>query len=683
MKRIINKFNQRCSTRTRLWSSAQWQAFNLRLLSGVFLNALIIVVTTTFAFNTAWATSDAQASEQPTRDFSGEPPLLRDSVRHGLLPVLAERLPERPAVIDLNGVGLQQGRYGGQLRLLMGKAKDVRMMTVYGYARLVGFNNELQLQPDLLERIEVEDNRVFTLHLRPGHKWSDGAPFTAEDFSFWWHHVATNEDLSPYGPPKVLRQGGGLPRFDVIDATTVRYTWSQSNPYFLPAIAGASPLYIYAPAHYLKQFHANFGDKYELQALQEELGKRNWMGVFFKYNKAYKQNNPDLPTLQPWVGTTRPPSERYVFKRNPYYHRVDSAGQQLPYIDEVVINIASSSLVAAKTGSGESDLQGRYLRLDNYTFLKAGEKNNDYSVRLWKQALGSQIALYPNLNSNDPVWRKLVRDRRFRQALSLGINRYEINQVIYFGLVTETSNTLVPQSPLGADKYTTAFTEYDVDAANALLDDIGLTEYSNKGLRLMPDGRPLEIIVQTAGESTEETDVLELIHDSWLKLGIKLYSRPSQREVFRDRVFSGDAMMSVWSGIPNGLATEAIPPDDFVPSSQEQYQWPKWGQHMETNGDVGEKPDLGAATELLNYREDWLNAKDAIARKAAWDKILQIHADEVFSIGMICGVPQPVVVHNQLRNVPETGIYSWDPGAFFGMYRPETFWFDGNRTESR
>ncbi|MGU9958333.1 MAG: ABC transporter substrate-binding protein [Arenicellales bacterium WSBS_2016_MAG_OTU3] len=383
--------------------------------------------------------------------------------------------------------------------------------------------------------------------------------------------------------------------------------------------------------------------------------------------------------LQPWVLKTAPPAERFIFERNPFYHRIDENGRQLPYIDRVFVNITSSSLVPAKTGAGESDLQARYLRLDNYTFLKQSEERNGYNVRLWKKNTGSQIALFPNLNSSDEVWRELVRDTRFRRALSLAVNRHEVNQVIYYGLVTESANTVVPGCPLYKPEYQYAWANFDLQSANALLDQIGLTERNEQGLRLMRDGRPLEITLQSAGESTEETDVLELVHDSWLQLGIKLYTRPSQREVFRNRIFSGEAMMSVFFGIDNGMPTADMSPASFVPNSQEQLQWPKWGQYYETNGEVGEEPDIAAAKKLVALNVDWEQAKSTNERERIWHDILSIYSSEVFNIGIVCGVPQPVVVSKHLNNVPVEGIFGWEPTAQFGVYKPDTFWFSDAR----
>ena len=411
----------------------------------------------------------------------------------------------------------------------------------------------------------------------------------------------------------------------------------------------------------------------------EEFGKRNWMGVHVSRDRPYKATNPDLPSLQPWVNSTYPPSDRFIFKRNPYYHRIDQNGRQLPYIDSIAVNIVSSKLVPAKAGADESDLQGRYLRMDNYTFLKTTAKRNNFDVRLWQTAKGAHMALYPNLNTNDPVYRKLLRDLRFRKALSLAIHRYEINQVVYFRLVEESNNTVLKECPLYKPEYQHDGIEFDLDTANRLLDELGLDKRDDRGVRLLPDGRPLEILIQTAGESTEQTDVLELIHDSWLQAGIKLYSVPSTREVFRNRIFSGEAIMSIWSGLENAIPTADTSPKDLAPTSKYQYQWPKWGAYYESSGKSGEKPDMPAAQKLVELNDQWARARSYEERVETWHQILEINREQMFTIGIVNHVPHPVVVNNYLRNVPDKGFYNFAPGAYFGIYRPDTFWFEEAR----
>jgi peptide/nickel transport system substrate-binding protein len=188
----------------------------------------------------------------------------------------------------------------------------------------------------------------------------------------------------------------------------------------------------------------------------------------------------------------------------------------------------------------------------------------------------------------------------------------------------------------------------------------------------------MEIIVENSGESTEQSDVLELIRDSWQRIGIRLFAKPLQLTLFRRRVFSGETLMSIDKGIENGLATAAMSPWEFAPTSQQQLEWSKWGQYYETKGKAGESPDLPAALQLKELYENWLGAASQTDQSRIWHAMLQIWADEVFSIGTVAGVLQPVVVSEKLHNVPEEGFYNWDPGAFFGIYKPDTFWLDAS-----
>jgi peptide/nickel transport system substrate-binding protein len=604
-----------------------------------------------------------------------EAPVLAEAVAAGSLPPITARVPETPRA-PFASAGWTVGKQGGELNTLVGRAKDTRLLVVYGYARLVVMNDKLDMVPDILERLEVEDGRIFTFYLRKGHRWSDGAPFTSEDFRYYWEDVANNEQLAPSGPPATLKVRGALPQVDFLDETTLRYSWPEPNPFFLPALSGATPLFIYRPAHYLKQFHGRYGDQDFIDAQVEAAGARNWAQLHNRLGNLYKFNNPDLPTLQPWFNSVAPPSQRFIAKRNPYYHVVDELGQQLPYADRFILNVVGGALIPAKAGAGDSDLQARGLNFADFTFLKESEKNSDYSVRLWRTVRGSQLALYPNLNANDPMWRKLIRDVRFRRALSLAIDRTEINQVIYYGLSLEGNNGVLPDSPLYEPANHVAWAQLDLDKANALLDEIGLKERNSDGIRLLPDGSPLEIIVETAGENTEEVDVLELIHDSWMQAGVKLFTKPSQREVLRNRIFSGETKMAMWFGYENGVPSADMSPEEFVPIHQQSYHWPKWGQYAETGGASGEAVDMELPKELLRLNQAWMRAKTRAERGEIWRRILKIHADEVYTIGLVAQVPQPVVVSNKLRNVPKEAMYNWNPGAQFGIYRPEGFWLD-------
>ena len=593
-------------------------------------------------------------------------------VAAGKLPPIDKRLPATPLVLKMDEPEMQVGRQGGTLNMLIGRSRDVRLMVVYGYSRLIGYDRNLNLMPDILHSYEVKEDKVFTFKLRKGHRWSDGQPFSAEDFRYFWDDVANNSELSPTGPPSDLLVDGEAPKFEVVDPLTVRYSWTKPNRDLLARLAGTSALYIYRPAHFLKKFHKKYTPK--IVEIESAPGKRGWAAAHNKQDNMYQYDNPDLPTLEPWINTTKSPSDRFIGVRNPYFHRIDPNGRQLPYIDRIVMSVAEGKLIPAKTGAGESDLQAREIAFNNFTFLKKNEKLNNYRALLWRTGGGSQFSLFPNLNVNDPVWRAVVRDVRFRRALSMSIDRGLINQVLYFGLGMESNNTVLPQSPLFKETYQKRWTKFDKKGADKLLDDMGLKRGAD-GVRRLPDGRLLEVVVETAGESTEQTDVLELIRESWKDVGIKLFSKPSQREVLRNRVFSGEALMSVWSGMENGLPSPDTSPDDLAPVSQQHLQWPKFGQHHETAGKSGLAPDIPEVIELFKLHGAWRAAANRAEREKVWHQMLSIHAEQQFSIGVISGVPQPVIVRTTLMNVPEKGFYNWEPGAFFGIYRPDTFWF--------
>ncbi len=609
-----------------------------------------------------------------------EVPSLQADVTAGKLPPMVERLPETPLIVtpaEDQGIG----KYGGSLRSLIGNPSDVKLMFVYGYARLVGFNRDLQLEADIAESYEVDQGRIFTFKLRKGHRWSDGAPFTSNDFRYWWEDVANNKKLTPAGPPASLLLDGELPKVSFPDAYTVRYEWSKPNPNFLPLLAGASPLLIYRPAHYLGKFHIRYIDKSKLNKIQK-IKLKSWASKHNRLDNLYKFDNPDLPTLQPWRNTTSAPANRFVGVRNPYFHRVDSAGNQLPYIDRVVLSISEPKLISAKAASGDVDMQVRALKLQDATFLKENEKRSGYRTLLWPTVKGSHIVLYPNLNAADPVWKKMLRDVRFRRALSLAIDREEINDVLYFGLATEGNNTVQKQSVLFNDEYRTRWAALDLEKANELLDEMGMDKRNEDGIRLLPDGQPLSIIVETAGESTEQTDVLELIRDSWREVGIALYTKPSQRAVFRNRIFAGETLISVWGGLENGVAGPQSNPSILAPTSQISYQWPKWGQYYETKGASGEPIDMPEAKRLMELYGEWLAATNDGERTKIWSEMLSIHAEQQFNIGVVSGILQPIVVTERLKNVPKSAIFNWDPGAHFGIYHPDLFYFvDGGKEE--
>jgi len=602
-----------------------------------------------------------------------ETPMLAERVKSGALPPVDKRLPQQPWVVKHFAGGDGPGRQGGDLNMLVASARDTRLMTIYSYTRLIIYDENFKLKPDLLESYEEKDGREFTLKLRAGHKWSDGHPFTTEDFRFFWEDVANDKDLSRSGPSVELIVDGKLPKVEIIDPLTIKYTWEKPNPYFIESQARAAPLFLFRPAHYLRKFHAKYTPEAEILKAAKG-GQQSWVQVYKRLDVMYANDNIELPTLNPWINTTASPAQRYVYVRNPYYHRIDEKGQQLPYIDRVILTLAATNLVPAKAGLGEADLQPRYLNMRDYTFLQKSAQASGVKVNLWESGSGSQLALYPNLTANDEEWRKLMRDVRFRRALSLAIDREELNQVVYIGLARPSNNTIMPRSELFKPEYATKWAQYDPKLANKLLDEIGLTKKDSQGIRLLPDGRPMTIVVEHASEETEDSDALALIADNWKKIGIKMLTKPQTRENFRLRTFSGEAVMTAFAGVVTAVPTTNTSPKEFAPTMLGGLQWSRWGMFVESKGRQGEKCDMESACKLMDYLKEWEAGTTPDERRKAWEKILATNADEVFSIGTVNGIRQPIVVGPKIRNVPKEGYYAWDPGGYIGLYQPDTFW---------
>ena len=240
-----------------------------------------------------------------------ETPMFAEQVKSGALPPVAQRIPKQPWVVTYFAGGDGPGQQGGQINMLVASARDTRLMTIYSYTRLIIHDDKFKLKPDILASYETKEDREFTFRLREGHKWSDGQPFTTEDFRFFWEDVANNKDLSPSGPSVELLVDGEPPKVEIIDALTIKYTWEKPNPYFIESQARAAPLFLFRPAHYLKKVHAKYASPEEIaKAAKGGQQGTNWVQIYRRLDVMYANDNPELPTLNPWVNTTTSPEQR-------------------------------------------------------------------------------------------------------------------------------------------------------------------------------------------------------------------------------------------------------------------------------------------------------------------------------------------------------------------------------------
>ncbi len=331
------------------------------------------------------------------------------------------------------------------------------------------------------------------------------------------------------------------------------------------------------PAAYLKQFSSQISDAGKLAELVAQNRVEDWVALHQKMSRVVRPENPALPTLDPWCNRTEPPSGQFISSAILTFIAWMRKASNCHTSDRVVLDVSSPGLISAKAGKAKAILQVTNLDFADYTFLKSAEQRYPITVDLWKRTQGSRMALIPNLNCKDPVWRGLFQDVRVRRALFAGDDREEINKAVFYGLGQKSANAILPDSPLYREEYRLAWADLNLDKANALLDEVGLTKRNWDGIRLLPDGRPMTIIVESSGENAFENDVLELVNDHWLEIGVKIFIHISQRELLRRRVKGGDTIMTVGPGLDKRRSDARHVAPRTGPHQCDQLQWPLWG----------------------------------------------------------------------------------------------------------
>lgn len=521
---------------------------------------------------------------------------------------------------------------------------------------------------------ESTDKRTYTFRVRNGIRWSDGTPFTAEDIMFWYRDVVGNNDLTP-SKPGWLTQDGKLATVTAPDEMTVVFSFEGSHPFFMESIVsnftGARDM-TRIPAHYLKQFHPTY-------ASQEDLRKRIADGQVDTWYQLFQQKmnptlNPDLPTLAPWKLSTTPQQQLQIAERNPYYWKVDPQGNQLPYIDQLAWqNITDPEVKILRAISGEIDLGIVSFRTTDIPVLKENEASGKYmTVLLDLSGLeGAGIALYVNQDyQGDENMTNLLRNVDFRRALSLAINRTEVNEFTAFGLASQRQATLRVNHPAGSEEFATAFTEYDPLAANALLDGIGLTRRDNEGYRRFPDGQQLLLILSPQASSSQRVDAAEIIKAHLELVDIRAVVRPEESSLWVERSRGGQHQISV-SGNDNGLSPIARP-HNYFPVAESSSWAPLTGLYYATGGEEGSEPK-GLQAELIRLYEAAAVELDEEKQNEFVREAMRIHAENLFQIGVIGYAPWPMVKSLRMKNVPDRiAIADWDPYTFF----PEQYYIE-------
>jgi len=625
----------------------------------------------------------AHASWRPR----GESPLIAALVKEGALPPVQQRVPEEPLVLD----GVEgTGRYGGTLYRLANSEIDVTTIRWrLAGAGLVRWSPQgYPIVPHLAASWKISpDYKVFEFTLRKGLRWSDGHPVSADDVLFWWNQEVNYFEL---GIPRFMRVAGRAGTVEKVDSSTVRFRFPVPNALFLERLASV-PMDpntwedFILPSHYLSKYHPGIGDKALIAA---EMARLKIASPVSLYRRLKQENNPEHPRLWPWIYHTYRPNPPYIFVRNPYYFAVDRQGNQLPYIDRIVMQVKTPSMIGVSAALGEVSLQDRHIRYDEHVLLLSEAEKNGYEVYHWFPATRSLFTVFPVLNRridpNEPETGKksvLLNDKRFRQALSLAIDRRKIIEIEFNGQTEPAQLDAGPDSPFHSPELMHSFTDFDPAQANRLLDEIGLTRRDREGFREFQDGSRMEFFLEITDFTM--SGPAEMLVTDWGRVGVRLVVRNQARPLFWARQAGFDHDFTVWTG--EGEYMPLVEPRNFVPTYRNSFYAPAYGVWYQNGGSRGEPGALrfGAQEPPANHPLrhtmallDQLEASpDETERISLFRQIAAINAEQVWHISICTPPPQLVVVKKGLRNVPHKALFGagYQTPANTGL---ETYFWD-------
>ena len=614
-------------------------------------------------------------------DSFNEAPMLAEMVAAGDLPPVEERLPKNPMVLEPSD---EIGKYGGTWnRAFTGPADHQNIERISKNHMLFWDTGMTEVQPHIAESFEAnEDNTEFTFHLREGMKWSDGEPFTADDVMFWYEDIMLNDDLMP-AKPGWAKAGGELGVWEKIDDYTFKVSFSQPYGVFFELVSGLTVNGHFtqlepcsggfAPKHYMTQFHADYIGLEEANALAEEQGFDNWTKLFCFMDDP--NLNPESPVTTAWNPITSFSEQQVILERNPYYWAVDTEGNQLPYIDRIVMTVAEDlEVLNLKAIAGEFDLQARHIDINKLPVLLDNAEEQDYRIQFFRGRGGSASSLAFNQDyDGDPEIAKFIQNADFRRALSMAIDREQINEAFYLGLGRPASPCSWPDPPYApGEEFDQLYHSLNVEEANQLLDSIGLDQKDDEGFRLMPDGRRLVVeMMAVTGAFQDWPGIAEMFVQHWKEnVGIAAEVDPVERSLRNTRLTNNDTMTNWW-GSGNSEALFLFPNHSFA------FQWesgmaPMSGQWFQDNS-IWKEPIGPVREQQLLYEEgSTLPREDRIE---IGKQIRQIGCEQVFYIGTVTGTPAWTgVIKNNLRNVA-TGFPFTTVGQSPGNTYPETYYF--------
>lgn len=608
------------------------------------------------------------------RDFTvTENPLFAGRVKDGRLPNAAARLPQDPLVVIPETA---VGNYGGTLKgLALSYETGTAEILSWRQANLVRFSSDNRtIVPNVAKSWKWnKDYSQITFFLRNGHCWSDGEPFTADDMLFYMEDIILNKSIhdkipSPWGEFGV--------RIEKIDDTSVTLIFNKPYTSLLFYLGGNGSYYDpFAPKHFLKQFHIRYNPDADKQA--RLLGYKNWVERFKLYWNRWKDaivnkaEGLDVPTLESHILKQEPTGNGRLFEANPYYFKIDTAGNQLPYITYHYERFLEKKEWARQIIQGRVDQKSQNMPLDLYPLLQKSKEKGNYAIQLPITGLGP--VLFFNKTHMDRAKKRIYGTPEFNFAVSLAINRQRLNHALFLDLC-KPQQALPQNLPFVTEADKAFMAEYNPKKANQLLDAMGLKKGA-EGYRLRPDGSILTIDWEYSLQYVWSHELPQYIAQDLDAVGLKVNLRAVTTRVAREKqLANGNDISNEW--VAPFETTLFASPITFMPPYGTAYPVTgiAWWQWKQSNGITGEEPprwvkslwEVGAEFVTLIPGSDWYNA---LGRH-----IIDLNLKNLSAIGTLSEVPLITIVSNQLANVPEWKINSFYYGYAY-PYRPDQWYF--------
>lgn len=599
------------------------------------------------------------------------------------LPPVQDRLPKEPLVIaPYNTIG----NYGGTLQgLSKGTESGTSDLLSIRHVNLFRYHHDLKtVVPNIAKKWTWNDDYTqLTVTLRKGHKWSDGAPFTAEDIVFWYEDLILNKDVYEKTPDRWLFAGKPM-QVEAVDKVTVKFSFPVPTPGIVNrfAVDYGQP---FQPKHFLQKFMPKYNN--DAEELAKSKGLKNSGEMLKKYYGSSDWKDVPTPLLSDFDKQVTPTLESHIviedtatgrhMVANPYFHMVDTAGNQLPYINEInEIYVKDKEVQNLKITSGEVTFKQQAVFIEDFPLLKENENKGNYQVDL-APALGENVFYAFNTTNKDEVLRKIFDDLRFRQAMSFALNRDEINELVYLGQGTPMQVTPAEPSTVTfiTDENKNYLIDFDPEKSKKLLADMGLKDSDKDGILERLDGKTLivRLIYSNQGAPVK---LHELVRDYWAAVGIRVDLKEVSSDEYRAAANNNELDLCAWKG--DGVSgptvsqdfTAMVPPfgDYFNPGTG--FGWAAW---KASNGTEGIEPPADVK-KLYTLAEKFIQVPLGSAESNKLGKeIVDIHLNNLWKIGTVGEITNPIIHHNSLANyktfLAKTYDYYWTY-----PYRPSQ-WF--------